>query len=125
MISTDVRTVLTATLLAVAVLASPGSAKAGAECLDASTFPVPESLKPNVKFWSHIYSKYSTDQEVIHDSERLDIVYTVLDFAWLERKSYSESHKRKVRRDSIRKAKHKYDGILAEMGGRSTAASVI
>jgi membrane-bound lytic murein transglycosylase D len=42
-------------------------------------FPRPGAIKDQIAFWSQIYSTYTTSQAVIHDSERLDIVYRVVD----------------------------------------------
>lgn len=43
-----------------------------------SNFPVPETLKENVEFWIKIYTSYSSDEVVIHDSEHF-IIYDVVD----------------------------------------------
>jgi len=43
-----------------------------------SLFPVPENLQDNVKFWTLIYTNYSSDQVVVHDSEHF-IIYDVVD----------------------------------------------
>jgi len=42
-------------------------------------FPQPPELAPNVNFWLDIYTKYKSNEAVIHDSENLKIVYEVLD----------------------------------------------
>ena len=42
-------------------------------------FPIPDNLKPNVKFWINVYAKYSRNQIAIHDNLRLDIIYEVVD----------------------------------------------
>ncbi len=42
-------------------------------------FPVPDNLKPNVEFWIKVYTLYSSDQIIIHDSEDLRIIYEVVD----------------------------------------------
>ena len=41
--------------------------------------PLPPQLENNVQFWIKIYSLYSKTEVLIHDSERLDIVYDVVD----------------------------------------------
>jgi len=43
-------------------------------------FPCPDALKPNVDFWIKVYGVYSQDQVIIHDAERLDIIYEVVSF---------------------------------------------
>lgn len=46
----------------------------------ATAFAVPKGLETNVKFWIDVYSKYTTDQGVLHDSEFIDLIYDELDF---------------------------------------------
>lgn len=43
-------------------------------------FRIPPTLKTRVEFWKGIYSKYTTDQGVLHDIDDLGIVYEALDF---------------------------------------------
>ncbi len=43
-------------------------------------FGVPENLRARVDFWKAIYSKYSTQQGVLHDSVHLNVVYEPIDF---------------------------------------------
>lgn len=43
-------------------------------------FPYPPALRPQVEFWKKIFATYSEFQVVIHDTEYMDKVYTVLDF---------------------------------------------
>jgi len=46
----------------------------------ADTFAIPKGLEVNVKFWVDVYSKYNTDQGVLHDSDHIDLIYEELDF---------------------------------------------
>lgn len=43
-------------------------------------FAVPKGLEPQVRFWVDIYSKYTTDQGVIHDTENVALLYEEMDF---------------------------------------------
>ncbi|HEY8270840.1 MAG TPA: lytic transglycosylase domain-containing protein, partial [Pseudobdellovibrionaceae bacterium] len=43
-------------------------------------FAIPKGMERSVGFWMDIYSKYTTDQGLIHDTENLDIIYTQIDF---------------------------------------------
>lgn len=45
-----------------------------------TAFDIPKGMEKQVAFWMNIYSKYTTDQGVIHDTENLDVVYTEIDF---------------------------------------------
>ena len=42
-------------------------------------FRVPDALRPQVEFWKKVFATYSSSQIVIHDTEHLDRIYSVLD----------------------------------------------
>ena len=44
------------------------------------TFPQPVELQPDIDFWVSIFTRYTTDQGVLHDSRNLAVVYEVIDF---------------------------------------------
>jgi membrane-bound lytic murein transglycosylase D len=66
------------------LLAGAGGARAAS-----SEFPFPPALRSQVGFWKKIFAVYSEHQIVIHDSEHLGRVYSVLDFR--ERAAAGES----------------------------------
>ncbi|MEJ2221530.1 MAG: hypothetical protein P8X80_12030 [Desulfobacterales bacterium] len=78
--------------------------------MEADTFPVFESLCPNVSFWIKIYTEYATTQGVIHDKKNLAIIYEVI-----ELKDRYRHGSRKINRARIKKAKKKYKQILARL----------
>lgn len=43
------------------------------------TFPQPAELQPDVDFWISIFTRYSTDEGVLHDNRNLAVVYERLD----------------------------------------------
>jgi membrane-bound lytic murein transglycosylase D len=45
----------------------------------AETFPQPSELQPDVDFWVSIFTRYSTDEGVLHDNRDLGVVYDRLD----------------------------------------------
>ena len=45
----------------------------------AETFPQPAELQPDVDFWVSIFTRYSTDEGVLHDNRELGVVYDRLD----------------------------------------------
>ena len=45
----------------------------------AETFPQPSELQPDVDFWVSIFTRYSTDEGVLHDNRSLGVVYDRLD----------------------------------------------
>lgn len=63
----------------VAEPARPAGKKARADP-DDILFPRYALLKPNVAFWTQVFSSYSEYQSVIHSMDHLDIVFEVLDY---------------------------------------------
>jgi hypothetical protein len=66
-------------LLALVIFAPPQGARAiegdGPQTLH---FPEPALLKPNVSFWKQIYTAYGVGDFVLHDRERLAVIYAVV-----------------------------------------------
>ena len=52
----------------------------GPLCAD-ETFPQPPQLQPDVDFWVDIFTKYTTNQGVLHDTRNLAVVYEHIDFS--------------------------------------------
>ncbi|WP_347359121.1 lytic transglycosylase domain-containing protein [Bdellovibrio sp.] len=46
-------------------------------------FATPKGMEKQVQFWVDIYTKYSTNQGVIHDAENVETVYEVVDLTGL------------------------------------------
>jgi membrane-bound lytic murein transglycosylase D len=46
---------------------------------ETNPFPVYNCIQPNVTFWEKVFTQYSSRQGVIHDKERLDIIYDVVE----------------------------------------------
>lgn len=49
-----------------------------------STFAVPKGMEKQVQFWVDIYSKYTTEQGVIHEIDNVETVYEVVDLKGLK-----------------------------------------
>lgn len=49
-----------------------------------NAFAAPKGMEKQVQFWIDIYTKYSTSQGVIHDSENVETVYEVVDLSGLK-----------------------------------------
>ena len=87
------------------------SLPAVADTIPASdTFPVYDSIRPNVSFWENIYARYSTTQGVIHDKRNLGMIYDVI-----ELKDRNLHGSRKINRARIKSVKKKYKQILAKL----------
>ena len=45
------------------------------------TFPQPPQLQPDVDFWVDIFTRYTTNQGVLHDTRNLAVIYEHIDFS--------------------------------------------
>jgi len=52
----------------------------GPVCAD-ETFPQPPQLQPDVDFWVDIFTRYTTNQGILHDTRNLAVVYEHIDFS--------------------------------------------
>lgn len=69
-------------------------------------FQVPQGLEKNYKFWLDIYTHYTTDQGVLHDADRIDCVYEVLDFTYISsRMDLGPQGKERAKKKSVMEAK--------------------
>jgi membrane-bound lytic murein transglycosylase D len=77
----------------------------------ADTFTVPKGFEDRVQFWIDIYTKYTMNQGVLHDSRYVNLVYQKVDFQEIdERVDLTEKQKERERRKYIKGLKV----ILAE-----------
>lgn len=60
------------------------------------TFAMAKGLETNVKFWIDVYSKYNTDQGVLHDSDYIDLVYEELDFSAISARTDLNSYQKEA-----------------------------
>ncbi len=72
-------------------------------------FPFPEALEPQVAFWREIFTQYTTDHMVIHDSWYLPVVYEVVDISSPEFGSKARG------REAVDAAKKKYETVLSKL----------
>jgi membrane-bound lytic murein transglycosylase D len=77
--------------------------------MDSETFPIYDSIRPNVSFWEKIYTQYSTTQGVIHDKRNLGIIYDVI-----ELKDRNRHGSRKINRSRVKRVKNRYKQILGK-----------
>ncbi|MBI5183365.1 MAG: lytic transglycosylase domain-containing protein [Nitrospinae bacterium] len=74
-------------------------------------FPI-VGLEKQVNFWKKIYTQYTTNQAVIHDTNDLDIIYEVIDF----KKVFGDVKiTDDMKRRLIKKTKEKYRDILKDI----------
>ena len=77
----------------------------------AEEFPLPAELEPDVQFWVDIFSLYSTDQGVLHDSRHLGVVYEIIDF--------EPEHDRRERRKITNARRDRLKEILDKLANGS------
>lgn len=69
-------------------------------------FKTPAGMEPRVAFWVDIYTKYTTDQGVLHDSRYINLVYETVDFSDLvQNEGLTLGQREKARRDRVKQAK--------------------
>ncbi|MBT8090561.1 MAG: LysM peptidoglycan-binding domain-containing protein [Gammaproteobacteria bacterium] len=82
------------------------------------TFPQPSELQPDVDFWISIFTRYSTDEGVLHDNRNLAVVYERLDIpstlSRRERQRRVEARRKKIRATLRVLASGKRDKLSAD-----------
>ncbi len=66
-----------------------------------NTFATPEGLKKRVAFWRDIYSKYTTNQGVMHDSLHIHVVFHPVDFNSIMRDTSTNSRQKHHARERL------------------------
>ncbi len=70
-----------------------------------TVFDVPEGLRKRVDFWVNVYSKYTTDQGVIHDTHHLEVVYEKVDFNQIMKDDSLTTYQKARQRERFVKAR--------------------
>ncbi|HEX7126929.1 MAG TPA: transglycosylase SLT domain-containing protein [Thermodesulfobacteriota bacterium] len=81
----------------------------------AQLFPIPSEIRPAVTFWIDVFARYTSDQTIIHDNERLDVVYGVLDFSELARSPLSDWQRRSTRANAEELEKERIRNLLRDI----------
>lgn len=80
------------------------------------TFAVPKGLESNFKFWLDIYTKYTTDQGLLHDSEYIDLVYEILDFTHISvRTDLTDGQKHREKTLAVKEGKKRIVAMLKKL----------
>ena len=98
------------------------SKQTGALGWSETVFDTPPGMKERVAFWRDIYTKYSTDQGVLHDNIYINIVYAPLDFSEIMHdSSKSPRQKAKARTKLVKAKKAEIVERLKRLNGRKNA----
>jgi len=98
-----------AVLFALMISSSPQEASAtdGAGS-QTSNFPEPAFLKPNVASWEQIYTAYGVGDFVLHDRERLGVIYGVVRVA----DTTDPAHAADLAKPAVQRLRAKYQDVL-------------
>ncbi len=92
---------------------------------DISTFSVPPGMEERISFWIDIYTKYSTNQGLMHDSLHVNLVYDVIDFQdIMSDEALSKSQKRRARRKRVKNKKREIQKRLKSLQRLSSPAGL-
>ena len=73
---------------------------------ETGAFAVPAGMEERVSFWIDIYTKYSTDQGLLHDSFYVNAVYEVIDFTdIMNNESLNNYQKQRARAKRVKERK--------------------
>ena len=102
------------------------SKQSGALGWSENIFAIPDGLKPRVQFWIDVYTKYSTDQGVLHDSEHVSVVYESIDFnSIMNDETLTEKQKRKARKKLVETKKKEISDRLKRLSQVTEPSSLI
>lgn len=88
----------------------------------ATAFQVPVGMEERVAFWKDIYTKYTTDQGVFHDSLYTNVFYEPVDFAEIMKDtSLSLKEREKARRKKVEETRKAIRERLVRLQGLSNA----
>ena len=88
-------------------------------------FSVPTGMEQRVSFWLDIYTKYTTDQGILHDSEYVELVYEEIDFRDIMiDEVLTEAQKRKARRNLVKETKKRVKDRLKRLSRLKSSAGL-
>ena len=116
------------TLICCVMLALAASAAPAADryhpAIDPELFPLPESLEAAVGFWRQVFTVYTSDQVVLHDERRLDVIYSVIDMADLRTQDASELQLDRARIKRVRAEMNRISKALRDLAAGKPAMNL-
>jgi membrane-bound lytic murein transglycosylase D len=108
------RALFAAILIALMFLAFPqGTLATDGAGLQNLHFPKPSLLEPNVEFWKRIYTSYGVGDFVLHDRERLGVIYGVVRVD----EATDPARAADLAKPEIQRERAKYQDILSTLAG--------
>lgn len=81
-----------------------------------SAFKTPKGFESRVAFWTQIYTRYTSQQGLIHDTKHLHVIYDSVDFGSINlNPELTEKQKKKARHNLIKDKKQRIQKILAQL----------
>lgn len=77
---------------------------------ETTLFPVYDCIQPNISFWQKVFTRYSSRQGLIHDRDRLDIIYEVV-----ELEDGRTPGSARINEKRIAAAQERYEAILKRL----------
>jgi len=92
-----------------------GAMARAAERPSTSAFTVPPGLQTEVDFWKSVFARYSKYEVVVHDTEHLDRVYSVLDFQPLAANGLTDGQVEQIVSQSAEEEKERIRALLLRL----------
>jgi membrane-bound lytic murein transglycosylase D len=80
-----------------------------------SDIPYLPGLRTQVEFWKKVFAVYSRREVVIHDTERLDRVYSILDFRPLADADASDAEFEAYKREAVAQERERIRALLVRL----------
>lgn len=85
-------------------------------------FTVHPKMKDRVAFWKDVYSRYSTNQGLLHDTKYLHVVYEAVDFSSIMNdESLSKTRKQRAREALVDERRRLINERLRSLHGRASS----
>lgn len=94
----------------------------------AAAFAIPKGMERKVQFWIDVYSKYTTEQGVIHDADDVGKIYQVVDLTGINtdrEKQKKVDHAKKEITEKMRLTKEQSENIRFQLGQRDKMQQAI
>jgi membrane-bound lytic murein transglycosylase D len=102
-----------------AAAAPPESRNTASSEARAAEFPRPAALRPQVEFWKKVFGVYAEHQILIHDTEHLGRVYSVLDYRELVAAGENPIVVEQRERAGIASEKERIRALLLDLDARN------
>jgi membrane-bound lytic murein transglycosylase D len=88
-------------------------------------FGVPDAMRDRVRFWREIYTRYTTNQGLIHDNVYLNVIYAAVDFSEIMKDpTKTARQKTKMREQLVQDKKNEVIARLMNLHGRNSSAGL-